>query len=190
MRGSTLAESDKPDSADTTKAPRTIDRSLPQLDGLYREVVLDHFRRPRGQAKLAAPSVCTKGFNPTCGDQVTVGLDLADGKVRDVEVHGHGCSISVASGSMMADLIKGHSKEEIEGLVEAVKELMRGHAPAENVDLGDVEALSGVAKFPVRIKCALLAWTTLLDALKQVDAAKNPSATAAVPHARTARETQ
>ena len=173
MRGPTLVESANEAAAagGEKRGPSLTDRSMPQLDALYREVVLDHYKRPRGRAKVEHPNLCTSGFNPTCGDQVMLSLEVEGDRVRGVEAQCMGCSISVASTSMMAELLQGRTREEVLLLIEAFRGMMHGHEPDPNLDVGDLEALSGVAQFPVRIKCALLAWTTLQDALRKMDAA-------------------
>ncbi len=146
------------------------DRAMPQLDALYREVVLDHYKRPRGRKKIEHPNLCTSGFNPTCGDQVMLSLEVESDRISGLEVQCQGCSISVASSSMMAELLAGKSKEEAQRLFDTFRCMMHGQNPDPEVDLGDLEALSGVAQFPVRIKCALLAWTTMAEALRKLDA--------------------
>jgi nitrogen fixation NifU-like protein len=146
-------------------------RAALPLDDLYREVVLDHYRKPRGRSPLSHPSCSVEGFNPTCGDQVHLALDVADDTVREAQVQCQGCSISVASGSMMAELVTGRDVPEVRRLIEAVKGMMQGKDPDPSVDLGDLEALEGVKKFPVRVKCALLAWTTLEEALAGLETA-------------------
>jgi nitrogen fixation protein NifU and related proteins len=148
----------------TTTAPGANRLALP-LDDLYREVVLDHYRRPRGRQPVEHASCRVEGFNPSCGDQVRLAIDLDGERVNRVQVDCQGCSISVASGSMMAELVEGRSVAEVRGLVAAVKAMMQGRQPDPDVDLGDIEALEGVRKFPVRVKCALLAWTTLDEAI-------------------------
>jgi nitrogen fixation NifU-like protein len=135
------------------------------LDDLYREVVLDHYRRPRGRQPLSHPSCSVEGFNPSCGDQIHVALTIDGDRVNELQVECRGCSISVASGSMMAEMVPGHDVAEVRRLIEAVKGMMQGKEPDPAVDLADLEALAGVRKFPVRVKCALLAWTTLEEAL-------------------------
>jgi nitrogen fixation NifU-like protein len=140
-------------------------RAALQLDDLYREVVLDHYRKPRGRQPLSHPSCSVEGFNPSCGDQIHLALDVEGDRVKELQVECHGCSISVASGSMMAELVPGHDVAEVRRLISAVKGMMQGKEADPAVDLGDVEALEGVRKFPVRVKCALLAWTTLEEAL-------------------------
>jgi nitrogen fixation protein NifU and related proteins len=153
-----------PDEPETS--PDLVNRAMPHLDDLYREVVLDHYRRPRGHKEIVAPSISGEGFNPTCGDQVHVAVALDQDRIRDVQVQCQGCSISVASGSMMAELLVGRKAAEVEALTRAFKEMMHGHEPDPSLDLGDLVALEGVRQFPVRIKCALLAWTTLQEALR------------------------
>lgn len=143
-------------------------RALPQLDDLYREVVLDHYRKPRGRHPLAAPTACTDGFNPTCGDRVRVAVELDGQQIRGLSVESQGCSISIASGSMMAELLPGKSIEEARGVTAAFKSMMHGAPLDPDQDLGDLDALSGVARYPVRVKCALLPWTTLEESLRSI----------------------
>lgn len=143
------------------------DRGGLPLDDLYREVLLDHYRHPRGRKPIAGAGLQVEGFNPACGDQLKLAVDLEGETVRDIQVDSRGCSISVASGSMMADLVRGRTRAEVERLFEAFRGMMQGQPPDPAVDLGDLEALEGVRKFPVRVKCALLAWTTLHEALEQ-----------------------
>ncbi len=149
---------------------------MPGLEDLYREIILDHYRSPRNRGELPTPpAVVAQGHNPLCGDEITVYLQLDGDIVTDVKVGGQGCSISQSSASMMSQAIKGHTVGEVRGLVKRFKGMMsiedadgaestNGDA-ASDVALGDLEALQGVVKFPVRIKCATLAWNTLLDAL-------------------------
>jgi nitrogen fixation protein NifU and related proteins len=150
---------------------------MPGLEDLYREIILDHYRSPRNRGELATPpAVVAQGHNPLCGDEITVYLQLEGDVVSDVKVGGQGCSISQSSASMMTQAIKGRSVDEVRGLVRRFKGMMsiedaeptdgNGDAGGE-VSLGDLEALQGVVKFPVRIKCATLAWNTLLEALDQ-----------------------
>jgi nitrogen fixation NifU-like protein len=142
---------------------------LPQLDSLYRELILDHYRSPRGRAALERPDVHNQGYNPVCGDEVRLALQFAGGRIGAVQVQTRGCSISVASGSMLAELLPGKSRAEVEALAQAFLKLMHGASPPAGIELGDLEALEGVSKFPVRVKCALLAWMTLRDALRAWD---------------------
>jgi len=154
------------------------------LEDLYREIILDHYRSPRNAGELDPPATRAEGFNPLCGDEVVVTLILNDGVVEDVKIGGQGCSISRASASMMSAGVKGKSLEEIEKLTQAFKAMMSIHENALEGDdgapevdpslaelkLGDLEALRGVVKFPVRIKCATLGWNTLAQALEEATA--------------------
>jgi nitrogen fixation protein NifU and related proteins len=146
---------------------------MPGLEDLYREIILDHYRTPRNRGELPPPARHAEGHNPLCGDEITVYLDLDGDVVNDVKVSGQGCSISQSSASMMSAAIKGKSVAEVRALVRKFKGMMsietEGDEPVEDVPLGDLEALQGVVKFPVRIKCATLAWNTLLDALESPD---------------------
>ena len=138
------------------------------LDDLYREVILDHYRSPHGAADIEAPTVAAEGFNPLCGDELVLKLDIADGRIRKVHVKPSGCSISVASASMLAQQLEGRELADALLVKEAFKQVMRGGDWPEGFDGGDMEALEGVQNFPVRIKCALLAWMTLEQALAEV----------------------
>ncbi len=148
---------------------------MPGLEDLYREIILDHYRSPRNRGELAVPPARhAEGHNPLCGDEIMVYLDIAseDGidVVSDVKVSGQGCSISQSSASMMSAAVKGRPVTQVRALVKQFKGMMSidtgdDGQPAEDVPLGDLEALQGVVKFPVRIKCATLAWNTLLEAL-------------------------
>ena len=160
---------------------------MPGLEDLYREIILDHYRAPRNRGELPAPPATrVEGFNPLCGDEVVLYLEVGpDGTVTDVRTAGQGCSISQASTSMMSAAIKGKSVDEARRLIRAFKALMSihesklegGDATAateealEGVRLGDLEALQGVVKFPVRIKCATLAWNTLQQGLDEATGA-------------------
>lgn len=152
----------------------TIDRSEPSLDALYRDVILDHYRSPRGREPIPDATITNEGLNPLCGDEIRIAAKLGDGTVDRVHVACRGCSISVASGSMMTEVIRGKSKADALSTIEAFKGLMHGKPWPGHLDEGDLDALSGVAKFPVRIKCALLPWTTLEDALKAHDLGTTP----------------
>ncbi|MFM7686007.1 MAG: Fe-S cluster assembly sulfur transfer protein SufU [Actinomycetota bacterium] len=147
---------------------------MPGLEDLYREIILDHHRNPRNRGELPPPAAHAVGHNPLCGDEIEIYLQVADGVVADVKVGGQGCSISQSSASMMSQAVKGRPVAEVQALVRRFKGMMSipdddGNPiePDPNVKLGDLEALQGVVKFPVRIKCATLAWNTLLDALSQ-----------------------
>ncbi len=143
---------------------------MPGLDDLYREIILDHYRSPRNRGELPPPAAHAVGHNPLCGDEIDVYLQVDDGVVSDIKVGGQGCSISQSSASMMSQAVKGKSVDDVKALVKKFKGLMSveevdGDEPAADVPLGDLEALQGVVKFPVRIKCATLAWNTLTEAL-------------------------
>ena len=143
---------------------------MPGLDDLYREIILDHYRSPRNRGELPPPAAHAVGHNPLCGDEIDVYLQVDDGIVRDIKVGGQGCSISQSSASMMSQAVKGKSVDDVKALVKKFKGLMSvedvdGDEQAADVPLGDLEALQGVVKFPVRIKCATLAWNTLTEAL-------------------------
>ncbi len=141
-----------------------------EVDELYREVILDHYRSPRNPNPLEAPDIESEAFNPFCGDEVTVQLKLDDdGRVENTSSRGQGCSISQASASMMAELLKGKSLKETEELRERFRAMMMGEELSEKdiLAMGDLEALQGVRRFPVRIKCALLAWSALQDGIDE-----------------------
>jgi len=144
------------------------------LEELYREVILDHYRNPRHKGSLSHAHFHAEGNNPSCGDEFSLDLVIEHGVLTEVATQGQGCSISQASGSMMADIIKGKSIEEVEDLAMKFKLMMSIEEGENPVDparpgavLGDLEALQGVRKFPVRIKCADLPWATLSDALQR-----------------------
>jgi nitrogen fixation protein NifU and related proteins len=160
---------------------------MPGLEDLYREIILDHYRNPRNRGELPAPpAVRVEGFNPLCGDEIVVYLDVADDRVQDLRIGGQGCSISQSSASMMSSAVKGKTLAEARATIRAFKALMSIHeqrldgadddseaaAAAEaEVKLGDLEALQGVVRFPVRIKCATLSWNTLAQGLDEAQEA-------------------
>ncbi len=156
------------------------------LEDLYREIILDHYRNPRNRGELEVPpAVQAVGFNPLCGDEVIIYVEVSDGVITDVSTGGQGCSISQSSASMMSTAVKGRRVAEVRRLVRAFKHMMSIHGTgiggtgddldddgdggngAAEVKLGDLEALRGVVKFPVRIKCATLSWNTLVQALDE-----------------------
>jgi nitrogen fixation NifU-like protein len=156
---------------------------MPGLEDLYREIILDHYRNPRNRGELPTPPAHrVEGFNPLCGDEVVIYLDVEDGRVTDVKISGQGCSISQSSASMMSSAIKGKTVEEARALIRAFKAMMSIHEQRLDGDeddttgvdpgikLGDLEALQGVVKFPVRIKCATLSWNTLAQGLDECEA--------------------
>ena len=158
---------------------------MPGLEDLYREIILDHYRSPRNRGELAAPPAHrTEGFNPLCGDEVVVYVELdADNRIHDIKINGQGCSISQSSASMMSAAVKGKTLEEARALTGTFKSMMSIHeqdiggdgteaeaeasGPGADMPLGDLEALRGVVKFPVRIKCATLSWNTLAQAIDE-----------------------
>jgi nitrogen fixation protein NifU and related proteins len=157
------------------------------IEDLYREIILDHYRAPRNRGELPVPPAEKfEGFNPLCGDEVVLWLEVDDGTVTDVKTGGQGCSISQASTSMMSAAIKGKPIDEVRTLIRAFKALMSIHESKleggdetdladelEGVRLGDLEALQGVVKFPVRIKCATLGWNVLQQGLEETEASSS-----------------
>ena len=146
------------------------------LQELYREVILDHYRHPRHRGHLDSITVSAEGENPSCGDEFALELLVEDGTVVDIATQGQGCSISQASGSMMAEAVIGKPIDEVRDLAGKFKRMMsieEGDSPIDESrpgsTLGDLEALQGVRRFPVRIKCADLPWTTLEDALTRAE---------------------
>jgi len=166
---------------------------MPGLEDLYREIILDHYRSPRNRGELETPPAHrSEGFNPLCGDEIVVYVEAEGDTVTDIRIGGQGCSISQASASMMTSAIKGKTFDEIKSLTRAFKSMMSIHdedeievrsesgddrdvsngTTAAEVRLGDLEALRGVVKFPVRIKCATLSWNTLAEAISDVAASR------------------
>jgi nitrogen fixation NifU-like protein len=164
---------------------------MPGLEDLYREIILDHYRNPRNRGELPVPPAHrVEGFNPLCGDEIVIFLDVEGDKVVDLRIGGQGCSISQSSASMMSAAVKGKTVAEVAALSRAFKGMMSIHEtslggegdevaradaamtepPDEGVKLGDLEALRGVVKFPVRIKCATLSWNTLAQGLDEAGA--------------------
>ncbi|PZD94275.1 SUF system NifU family Fe-S cluster assembly protein [Paenibacillus sambharensis] len=131
-----------------------------QLDDLYRRVIMDHYKNPRNRGTMEAESVTIQLNNPTCGDRISLQLQVEDGIVREARFTGEGCSISMSSASMMTEAVKGRTKEEALGMADKFSSLMKGD-DVEFEEYEDLEALSGVNKFPARIKCATLAWNAL-----------------------------
>jgi nitrogen fixation NifU-like protein len=144
----------------------TDPRSDARLSALYQEVILDHYRRPRNKGTLAEPTGSASLRNPLCGDEVDVQVEVRDGTVADVKFSGRGCSISQASASMMTELVKGRTPQEVRALGERFAEMIRGDATAATDDaLGHARALSGVSRFPTRVRCALIAWEAMARAV-------------------------
>jgi nitrogen fixation protein NifU and related proteins len=168
---------------------------MPGLEDLYREIILDHYRNPRNRGELdAPPATRVEGFNPLCGDEIVLYVDIEGDTVRDIRIGGQGCSISQSSASMMSSAVKGKTLDEVRALSRAFKGMMSIHEQSldggpdgdgadgaggngaggdSEVKLGDLEALRGVVKFPVRIKCATLSWNTLLQGLDETSDARS-----------------
>ncbi len=156
--------------------------SVSNLDDLYREIILDHYRSPRNRGELASPPAHrVEGFNPLCGDEIVLYLEVRDGVLVDIKMTGHGCSISQSSASLMGAAVKGQTVEQVNDTIDRFKQMMSVHAsalaevaPEAPVDLrtvGELAALQGVVRFPVRIKCATLAWNTLRQGLDELASA-------------------
>jgi nitrogen fixation NifU-like protein len=146
-----------------------IDRSTPQLGSLFQELILEHYKRPRNKGDLPDANHRVHMNNPTCGDEVWLQLRMEGDIVADVRFVGEGCSISQASISMMTVLLKGRTREEAAALIERFTAMMHGdEEAARDRSLGDLRALAGVSRFPVRVKCALLGWNALEAALAEV----------------------
>lgn len=159
--------------------------SDPINDTLYREVLLDHHRHPHGAEPVERADASLDGKNTSCGDEVHMDLQIDAGQISHISVTSHGCAVSTASGSMLAELIEGRSLDEARRIADVFKAVMHGEDAPQEVDLGDLEALVGVRKFPVRIKCALLPWVTLLDgviAQAENQQQQTDSTSSAVPH--------
>ena len=141
---------------------------MPGLEDLYREIILDHYKSPRNRGTLEPPAIRTEGHNPLCGDEIEVYISVNNDIVSDIKISGQGCSISQSSASMMSAAIKGKPIAEVRALIHRFKHMMSIEdleEPDTSAPLGDLEALQGVVKFPVRIKCAVLAWNTLAEGL-------------------------
>ncbi len=166
---------------------------MPGLEDLYREIILDHYRSPRNKGELEVPPAHrAEGFNPLCGDEIIVYVDVDGDTIKDIRIGGQGCSISQSSASMMSAAVKGKTLAEVKDLTKAFKAMMSIHEQSldgegegleqegdsgidagevadapDDVKLGDLEALRGVVKFPVRIKCATLSWNTLAQGIEE-----------------------
>jgi nitrogen fixation protein NifU and related proteins len=150
----------------------SIDRSTPPLQSLYQQVILEHYRRPRNRGELEDADVEIHMNNPTCGDEIHLQLRVRDERIEGVRFRGQGCSISQASASMMTQQLQGKPLAEAYATMARFTEMMHGsEEAARDKALGDLRALAGVAKFPVRVRCALLAWDALQQAAKRVSAA-------------------
>ena len=140
---------------------------IEQLEALYRDVILEHFKHSTHAGELPDAQIRVEGANPLCGDEVTFALRVAEGRVQQARFQGKGCAISQAASSMLAGQLEGKTLAEAAALIEAMKALMQGREPDPSVDLGDLEALAGVRKFPVRVKCAALSWNVVERGLQE-----------------------
>jgi nitrogen fixation protein NifU and related proteins len=138
-----------------------------EIGALYQEMILDHYRRPRNKGALEKADATVEMKNPLCGDEITLQVAFEGDSVCDLRFSGRGCSISQASASMMTQLVKGKTTEEIDSIRKQFRDVMLGNALADDAQLGSLRALSGVARFPARVKCALLAWYALESALAE-----------------------
>jgi nitrogen fixation NifU-like protein len=141
--------------------------SSKNLDTLYRQVIMDHYKNPRNKGILEDGSLTINMNNPTCGDRIQLTMKVEDGKVTDSKFEGEGCSISMSSASMMTQAIKGKNIEDALKLSKIFSDMMLGKEYDDNIDLGDIEALQGVSQFPARIKCATLAWKAMEKGLNE-----------------------
>ncbi|HET8526590.1 MAG TPA: SUF system NifU family Fe-S cluster assembly protein [Actinomycetota bacterium] len=135
------------------------------LDELYKEVILDHYKNPRNKREIPDAALRRSKNNPLCGDEITVFVSEDGGMITDVSFVGQGCSISQSSASMMTETVAGKSRDEVEASIGAFRGMMAGEVEADEDAFGELVALKGVVKYPVRVKCAVLAWDILQDAL-------------------------
>ncbi|HLS09006.1 Fe-S cluster assembly sulfur transfer protein SufU [Lentibacillus sp.] len=142
--------------------------SFSNLDTLYRQVIMDHYKNPRNRGSVDGDALTVDMNNPTCGDRIQLQLQLEDGIVQDAKFNGEGCSISMSSASMMTQAIKGKKLDDALKMSKAFSDMMLGEdVDTEEMDMGDVEALQGVSQFPARIKCATLAWKAMEKGVKE-----------------------
>jgi nitrogen fixation NifU-like protein len=147
----------------------------PPLNSLYQQLILEHYRSPRNKAELPDKTVEVHMRNPVCGDEIRLQLRIEDDEIADVRFLGQGCSISQAAVSMMTSLLKGRSVDEADTLAQRFTKMMHGdEEAAKDRSMGDLRALAGVSKFPVRIKCALLGFDALLEAIKKTSEGAEP----------------
>ncbi len=138
---------------------------IEQLDELYRDVILEHFKNSAHHGEIPEAQIKTSGNNPLCGDEMTFHLKLANGTIEQVRFSGKGCAISQAAASMLAAQLERHTIAEARQTIQTMKAMMQGKDPDPSADLGDLEALAGVRKFPVRVKCAALSWNVVEQGL-------------------------
>jgi len=145
-----------------------------ELTELYRDIILDHNRRPRNFGPLEPADLAAEGFNPLCGDRLTLKIKLCGDRIEDIRFEGQGCAISTASASLMTEAVKGKSRAQALDMFDRVHRLLTVDAAPEE-DLGKIAALSGVREYPARVKCASLCWHTLASALKSATAQDIPA---------------
>jgi nitrogen fixation NifU-like protein len=143
------------------------------LDELYKEVILDHYKNPRNKRPLPEATVSRRKNNPLCGDDIALHAQLTDDLVSEVAFEGQGCSISQASASMLTEVVKGRSLKDAAHLAAEFRAMMQGSVDPDEDEFGDLVALKGVVRYPVRIKCAVLAWDVLQEALEDRAARRN-----------------
>lgn len=144
--------------------------SFDNLDTLYRQVIMDHYKNPKNRGKIDGDSLTIDMNNPTCGDRIQLQLQVEDGVVKDARFDGEGCSISMSSASMMTQEIKGKTIDKALTMSESFSKMMLGeYIDMDNFELGDVQSLQGVSKFPARIKCATLAWKAMEKGVQEED---------------------
>ena len=141
-----------------------------ELDNLYQDIILDHFKHPRNYGPISPKAVLVDEENPTCGDHIRMTVSVENGRVSRVQFDGKGCAISMASSSMMTEEVAGKSVEEVRALAAGVIEFLRGEKEVGENNLGNLMALSGVKEYPLRVKCATLGWQALLKALDRLKA--------------------
>jgi nitrogen fixation protein NifU and related proteins len=134
-------------------------------EDLSREIILDHYQNPRNHGRLSEPTVANRGHNPLCGDEIELSLLIADDQVEDIRFSGRGCSISQASASMMTEVVKGHTLDEADSAVKSFTQTMANRQAAPGDLENELDALQGVKRYPARVKCALLPWTTLRESI-------------------------
>ncbi|HVM62986.1 MAG TPA: SUF system NifU family Fe-S cluster assembly protein [Verrucomicrobiae bacterium] len=139
------------------------------LEEFYGEIIMDHYRRPRNKGKVDPSDIAGHDSNPLCGDEIDVTARLANGKIAELKFDGKGCAICTASASIMTQKLVGKTLPEAEQFIDGFLNMMRGETPFGGKEMGDLKALEGVLKFPVRVKCATLAWNTTLQGLRQRD---------------------
>lgn len=146
-----------------------------QLNDLYKDIILDHYESPHNRGRPPHADIEAEGSNPLCGDDVEVYVVLDGERLKEVRFDGAGCAISLAAASMMSEVLEGKTKDEVKEIGELFKAMMHGEDVALPEEMEDLEALKGVAHFPLRVKCALLAWTTLEHGLANQDAGRRVS---------------